>query len=253
MTDELDKESLQDLLVRRALGELAPEELEWLERALATNPALAADAASLESTLDLLGRSVRSKPPARLRARLLESARRELGVPVLAAQPERLASRPIARRRSWRFVTAASIAAAATVAGAVLVVDDLRLRRSLELHESAAAMLREPNIVLSFSLKGSGTAAAATGLVLLDLDARRASIAVRDLPPLPPTQSYHLWAQLGAKNVLCGEFTPRADGRILTQFAIPVDSYTAPIDKLILTIEAEAEPAAPLGAIAMSS
>lgn len=256
VTYELDNELLQDLLVRRVLGELSPAEREQLDRALASNPALAAEAASLERTTEMLGRSVRCAPPASLRARVLESARREIGNPpqkVFASDLRPAPRRPAARVWNWPFASVAALASAAAIACAFVIVDDMRLRRDLELQRSAAAMLREPNIVLAFSLEGSGASAEAAGIVLLDLDARRASIAVNNLPALPPQQSYHLWAVLESKNVPCGQFLPGRDGRILTQFAIPVDSYTSPIEKLILTVQEQDAAAAPLGPVAMTS
>ena len=89
--------------------------------------------------------------------------------------------------------------------------------------------------------------------MLLDLDARRASIAVLDLPAAPVGHSYHLWAVLESKKVPCGRFTPASDGRILTQFAIPVDSYTSPIERLILTVEPDSEQTIPRGTTVMTS
>lgn len=234
MSEEIDKEALQDLLVRRLLGELVPEERERLERALAEDSALAEEARSLDRTVERLAGAASAEPPARLRARVLGSG-------------------PVQRRWNLPLALAASAAVLATIACAVLVMDRIDLERRLDLQRSASVMLREPNVVLSFALEGSGSAAAASGVALLDLDARRASIAVEDLAAPPAGRTYHLWAVLESKSVFCGEFLPRADGRILTQFAIPVDSYTSPIEKLVLTVEARDARAAPQGPVVMSS
>jgi Anti-sigma-K factor rskA len=243
--DENEKEALQDLLVRQAMGEaLAPLERERLEQAQARDPGLAADAASLKRTVDQLALATEAEPPARLRARVLESVRRQTRPRVTS----------IARPRwQWSYAMAASVALLAVIAGAALLVENQRLKREIELEKIAATTLREPNVVMSFALEGTGGGAKASGRVLLDLDAKRASIAVRDLPKLPAGQSYYLWALLDSKKVPCGEFKADADGRIVTQFPIPVDSYTSPVEQLVMTIETGSGLTAPLGPVVMAS
>jgi len=251
-------QDLRDLLVRYVLGDLDTQEKLRVQIALQSDAALAREAVELRRTLDLLPLTTQAAPPAHLRERTLAGARERLADRVVEERdPPSVTSLAAAReqrgRFSWAWAATASLATAGSIACAVLVVDRLQLQRKHDLDMQAATMLLEPNVVKSFSLQGSGSASKASGVVLLDLDAKRASIVVRDLPAVPAGQAYHLWAVLENKRVPCGRFTPTAQGRIVTQFAIPVDSYTSPLQKLILTVEPDMDVAQPSGNEAMSS
>lgn len=241
---------MRERLVRHVLGDLQDDEAAIVERALRESAALAAEADELRKTLDLLPFATQSAPPAALRDRVLSGASVELGRGKVTALP---AARAQKRRFSWSLAATASFATAASVACGFLLMDRAQLQRETGLQMQAAKMLREPNVVSSFALKGAGTIAKADGFVLLDMDAKVASIAVRDLPAAPTGYAYHLWAELEGKHVPCGRFTPTADGRIVTQFPIPVDSYTSPLKRLVVTIERDQDVAAPTTAVVMSS
>jgi anti-sigma-K factor RskA len=245
-TIDTDQQEMRDLLVRYVLGDVEPEARSLMRRLLEADPALAKEAAELERTLELLPVTSAMPPPPHLRERVLAAARG------LTAPRSATARRPHDGARYWRLATVATLAASAVVC-ALLLVDRAALRHEFEQANRAALMLREPNVVLSFRLAGTGSASAASGVVLLDLDAKRASISVDNLPQAPQGYAYHLWAVLEAKQVPCGRFNPAADGRLLSQFAIPVDSYTSPIQKLILTLQPDNDQAAPKGAAVMSS
>jgi Anti-sigma-K factor rskA len=255
-----------ELLSQQALQQLDAAETVRLQRMLAEDPALADEAAELCRVVDLLALTTRCEPPQHLRERVLAAAR-------LAANSQPAAR--VVRTRAphpWHMFASWSLAAAASFACAILLVQRAEerqeiskerkqwteqtdhLNRQLDLKAKAASMLLEPNVVVDFPLDGRNPAATALGYVLLDLDARRASIAVLDLPPAPAGHSYHLWAVLESQGkVPCGRFTPEADGRILTQFPIPVDSYTSPIQRLILTVEPDHDQTAPRGTTVMTS
>lgn len=65
---------LHDLLVQHLLGEsLPPADRARLEAALASDPALRAEAAGLEQTLSQLAATVQATPPPGLRGRVLAS------------------------------------------------------------------------------------------------------------------------------------------------------------------------------------
>jgi len=57
---------------------------------------------------------------------------------------------------------------------------------------------------------------------------------------------YRLWALVGEKTSL-RRLRREPEGRVVTQFPIPVDSYTAPIAKLFLTVEPTPAPPQPTG------
>jgi hypothetical protein len=247
MNDPEIKEALQDLLVQRVVSEpLSPAETEQIGQATALDPNFAVEAASLERAFHSLAFTAQAAPPPRLRARLLESVRRAAAHP----QPTQTTNRWL---QSWRYAAAASVTLAFVVGGGLLALDDLRLRRTVEMQSQAIAMLSEPNIVMSFALQGTGRGDRASGIVLFDLDRKRASIAVSDLPALPPGQTYFLWAKLENKQVPCGAFQLTASGRLLHQFTIPVDSYTSPVEQLVLTIEKRRDAVVQDGPVVMAS
>ncbi len=270
--------TIADLLSQQALQCLDSETAARVQRLLADDPALAHEAAELGRVVELLAFTSQCPAPPQLRSRILSAAqsavssqsairsqsqldRKTTSTPAGATKFHHLAP------KRWPLLVSISLAAAASLACAVLVMErtelederstwatkQANLQRQLALETQAASMLLEPNVVLSFPLGGRRNASSASGYVMLDLDARRASIAVHDLPAAPPGHSYHLWAVLEAKNVACGRFTPAADGRILTQFMIPVDSYTSPIQKLILTVEPDRDQSVPRGTTVMTS
>jgi hypothetical protein len=255
-----------ELLSQHALQCLAPEDEARVQRMLADDPALARDADELRRVVDLLPLITQCAPPPHLRARVLAATR--------TATNTHSNVRQLPARR-WPLIASLAFAAAASLACAVLVSERAvereqwaqeraqdhqqwarereRFERQLELKTQAASMLLEPNIVKPFPLDALNAGGAALGYVLLDLDARRASIAVLDLPAAPQGYSYHLWAVLESKKVPCGRFKPEADGRVLEQFPIPVDSYTSPIQKLILTVEPDSDQTTPRGTTVMTS
>jgi hypothetical protein len=241
-----DKEFLDAQLAQLAFGELEPQAAAELRAAIAADPVLAREAQRSQRVLELLSAAQYTAPPPTLRAKVMSAAQVELD--------RRAPQAPVsARRRAWPLALAASVAVLATGASVMLWFQQQRLARDFQLQASAASMLREPNVVASFELAGIAQGQRARGFVLLDLDAKRASIAVRDLPPLPAGQQYALWAELADGTVPCGDFRPQADGSLVTQFPIPVDSYTSPIRRLTLTIEAAPGARVPTGALVMTS
>jgi hypothetical protein len=267
---------IADLLSQQALQRLDAETAAQVQRLLTDDPALAREAADLQRAVELLAVVSQCPPPPHLRARVLSAAHNTTsskspisakGIVEPAITTARDSNVHQFPARRWPLFLSTSLAAAASLACAVLILEraelevqhdrsikrEASLQRQLELETQAASMLLEPNVVLSFPLGGRSDAALASGYVMLDLDARRASIAVHDLPAAPPGHSYHLWAVLESRNVACGRFMPAADGRILTQFMIPVDSYTSPIQKLILTVEPDSDQSAPRGTTVMTS
>jgi hypothetical protein len=246
VSQSIDKETFEAKLAQHAFGELDPQAAAELRAAIAADPALAHEAQRSQRVLELLAAAQYTTPPAQLRGKVLAAASAELA----KSRPAQAVRTPPAR---WPLALAASIAIIATTASVTLWMQQQRLARDFRLQASAAAMLREPNVVVSFDLGGIAQASAARGVVLLDLDAKRASIAIRNLPALPEGQQYALWAELADGSVPCGEFRPQPDGTLLTQFLIPVGSYTSPIRRLKLTVEPKPGARVPSGALVMAS
>jgi len=244
MSPSDEAEALEEIAVRVVLDDVAPEERPELERRIAADPRLAEAVARLRATLDLLPHAAVTAPPPHLKGRVMRAAER---------RRERSPVRTV-RRRTWERPSFSTLAAlAASIAAMVLAWDGVRLRRDLELQRDVATMLQEPNVVVSFQLAGRGEGAGSIGNVSLDLDNEKGAIAIRSLEPLGKDRVYALWARVADEDVPCGQFRVDADGRTLTQFAVPVDSYTAPIAKLFVTVEPKDLPPKPTGPVVMES
>ena len=87
--------------------------------------------------------------------------------------------------------------------------------------------------------------------MILDLDGKKGAVVIRSLPALPEGQTYRLWAEVGAKMVFCGQFTSTAEERVVSQFPVPVDAYTEPVTRLVLTRESASAPRQPAGPAVM--
>jgi anti-sigma-K factor RskA len=150
-----------------------------------------------------------------------------------------------ARRIVWSRFAAAAAAALALALG----LDSYRLRRELSLQRDLSQTLLEPDVVHRFALAGT----AGFGTVALDMDAKRGAVVLRDVTTLPAGQVYRLWAQVGDRAVYCADFRAGPDGAVQGQFVVPVESYTAPVGKLFVTVEPAGPPTAPRGPRVMES
>ena len=231
---------VQERAAQYVLGELAPAERAELERRLADDAELAREVEALRRLIGILPLGAAVDPPPALRARVLAAVEPPAAAPAPAQRP---ASRLVVRL----------VGAVAAVLALALGLDAYRARRDLALERELRTALQQPNVVLDFTLAGRGDAAGATGRASLDLDARRGAVALYGLPALPPNRVYRLWAAVGGRTVPCGAFNADQDGRVVAQFAVPVDAYAAPIGRLFLTVEPAPPPAAPTGPPVMES
>ena len=243
MADTNKDDARFDEATRFVLGELPLDESARIEARLSTDPELAAEVRRLRQTLDLLPHAASQTPPAHLRDRVLRDAQAATRRP-LAPQ-----AHPPRRTSTW----APPLALAASIAALFFAYDAYRLRTDLGVQRELAALLSEPNVVLRYELAGVGSGSGSFGGVSLDLDDEKGAVVLRELPELPDGQVYTLWAKVGSDDVPCGSFRSNADGRVLAQFAVPVDSYTAPIKKLFVTIEPDKAAAGPTGPTVLES
>jgi anti-sigma-K factor RskA len=229
-----DRDSLHERMTQFVLGEMDDAERIAFERLLAATPALDQEVRELRRALSLLPFAVSETPPPQLRKAILSRV-----------APSASTSQRAAAWGGWL------VAAAAMGAVAILLVQNLRLDRDLALHREASRLLQEPNVTVSVALRGADDTRAA-GHVILDLDAKKGAAIIHDLAPLEGDQVYRLWAIVAGKPVWCGDFDPGADSTVRRHFPIPVDAYTAPISRLILTREPGADRAAPVGPTVMT-
>jgi anti-sigma-K factor RskA len=234
----------EDRLVEYVLGELRRDEAQALENLMQADTQLAAEVRRLRQVFDLLPYAAVTEPPPELRARVLDAAvarTRETAPPAPAPRAP--------RRIVWSQFAAAAAAALAMAFG----MDAWRTRQELALQREMTATLQEPNVVRSFALAGTGAARGAVGRVALDLDAKKGAVVLKGMPALPEGQVYRLWAKVNEKDVPCGEFRSDPQGAVLAQFVVPVESYTAPLGKLFVTVEPSSLPATPTGPTVMES
>lgn len=239
MSRLLDDET-EVLAVQYVLGELRADDAAAFERRFATDAPLAAEVERLRRTLGALPFATETEPPPGLRERIVTAAEVKAHGPVVGRAPRRIV---------WSRFAAAAAAALAVTFG----LDAYHTRRELRLQRQLAAVLLEPNVVKSFALAGTGAAGGAYGTVALDMDAKKGAVILEGLPALAAGQVYRLWARVGDKDVLCGDFGPRDDGQVLAQFVVPVESYTAPLARLFVTIESSGAGTVPSGPTVLQS
>ena len=189
-----DHDEPADDLVQYALGQLDEATTRALDRRVAADPAFAAEVDAVRRVLDLLPAAVATPPPAALRARVLAAAAAaESSAPRPAAAPR---PRVVQFPRATAWAAFAAAAALAVWFGAenrqlhsqlALVTTASEVRRAQDAREAALErdarmLLQEPNVVVAFAMKGEPGAPAARGSVLLDLDAKRGAVVLRDLP-----------------------------------------------------------------------
>jgi len=228
------------LAVQYVMGELRRDEAAAFEARLASDPVLATEVRRLRRTLGALPFATATEPPPGLRERIVAAAQ---------AETHDHRSGRLPRRVVWSRFAAAAAAALAVAFG----LDAQRTRHELTVQRQLAEVLLEPNVVKSFALAGTGSARGAYGRVALDMDGKRGAVVLRGMPALAAGTVYRLWARVGDKDVPCGDFGTRADGQVVAQFVVPVESYTAPLAKLFVTIEPSGGAGVPSGPTVMQS
>jgi anti-sigma factor RsiW len=256
MIDPADREALEDLMTRYVLGELGGDEAREMARLVQERPELGVEIGRLQHTLGLMPYAVVTAPPPHLRARVLEAARHTEAArpspPASIRDYEQTSPTTVPRRPARVLSIARVVGSIAALLIVALAWDGHRLRRELQLQRDVATTLQQPNVVRQFALRGTGFSQAA-GTAVLDLDAKRAAVAIRGLPKLPSGQVYRLWARVGDGTVPCGQFNADADGAVMSQFTIPVDAYTSPVRELFLNIEPGEQGPRPVGRTVMVS
>ena len=235
----LDPEAAEELAVQYVLGELRADECAAFERRLGEDAALATEVHRLRRVLGLVPLATATDPPPGLRDRILAAA----------AEQSRTRKAPRAATAPRRVVWSRFAAALAATLALALGIDSWRVHRELDLQRDLTRTLVEPNLVHQFALAGGG----AYGKVALDMDAKKGAVVVKGVPALPAGQVYRLWAEVGDKSVFCGDFRAAPDGAVQAQFAVPVESYTAPIKGVFVRVEPAGPPAQPTGRRVMES
>lgn len=221
------------ILIDYVLGELGPDETHALEAQLDRDPTLAQRLATLQRTWEILAYSAYQTPPARLGEQIQKQVQWQ----------QRWCTIP--------WVSLAGAVAAFLVLG--LGLDNYRLRQELHLVATANTTLQQPNVILSFSLHGTGSATLAQGQIVMDLDNQKAGVALNRLPTPPVGSVYRLWAMVGSKNIPCGTLRIDEQGQARSQLPLPVDAYAGKVVQLRITLETDQNTPQPLGPTVMVS
>jgi hypothetical protein len=258
-------EYVEALLAGYALGDLSPEEMHQLQTYLDQNPSAAIALEQLQTTLALLPLALPEQPPSSaLRSRILAAAQPVAAPTPVANHVVELASRrrlPVARG-TW--------VAGAIAAGLLAVLGFQNYRLSAEMvglkqavaqaqakakdqqaqlvnDQTAVAMLRQPDNRL-ITLKGMADQSSGS-LILFTMD-QKASLNLKNVPPLPDGRMYRLWAMVKGQKVYCTEFKPDVDGMV--SLMIPLDQL-GEARQVAVTIDPQAAPTVkPVGEMVMS-
>jgi anti-sigma-K factor RskA len=175
-------EELQLLIAGYVLGDLSPEEAAEFERLLAQNPAMAEELAQMQKALETAYTPPEVTPPAHLRLAILSNIRAvnpEIGVPVTTRTRITI---------PWRSVM--EVAAAALIAA--LALNNYRLQQALQMAQTET----KPYTPLIYTLDSTKADSKASATVVVNPNNLEATIAVKNLPPLPPGRVYALWTVL---------------------------------------------------------
>ncbi|MBC7972223.1 MAG: anti-sigma factor [Verrucomicrobia bacterium] len=258
-----------------ALNLLDDDERHWVEAQALENPELAAELAEHQLTVDALPYGTPTVPMAAdLKERLFQRLATEsvdasstatlipnqslqdaLTVPDSAPLPIREAAEadrsrvvPLRRRNGW-LQAAGAIAALAAIA---LLVDNYRLRQSVQADQAIVATLQQPDSIV-YSLKGTEKAVSASGSLVVNSSDKTAVVLVQNLPALPDGQAYRLWAipKGATKPTYCGQFNNNRTGTV--RWSLPEAVCSASVPQMLMTAESTTAPPVPAGPLVMKS
>lgn len=208
---------LEELLAGYALNALSPEETAELEHYLRQHPELEQQLSELQAVMGYLGQAFQESAPASLRTRILS-------IPHLSPAPT---SAPATPQHRWSWRSPCGAIAALLIVG--LSIDNVLLRQRLTaLQVEFTPASTEENYV--FHLAGTAEATPASAKVIVDIHAGEVLMGVQNLPPLPPQETYQLWAFTADQTgILCGRFNTDETGQAIAHFSVSPDLYTSPI------------------------
>lgn len=260
-----------------ALNLLDDDERRWVEAQILENPELAVELAEHQTTVNALPYGTPAVPMAAdLKDRLLQRLAAEPAEAPTLTVPPTLLSRslqeeqpvpdstplPVSgsqdtdsrviplRRRNVVWLQAAG--AVAALAAITLLVDNYRLRQSVQADQAIVTTLQQPDSVL-YTLRGTDQAANASGSLVVNSSEKTAVMLVQNLPALPNGQAYRLWAipRGATKPTYCGEFNNSSTGTVRWSLPEAVCSASAP--QMLITAESVTAPLVPAGPLVMKS
>jgi anti-sigma-K factor RskA len=255
-----------------ALNLLDDDERRWVEAQVLEHPELAAELAEHEVTVNALPYGTPVVPMAAdLKDRLFQRLATEPAEPAEMAEPllaplptldgqprshelpvrarDAARSQVVPFRRSRWLQAAGAIAALAAIA---LLVDNHRLRQSVQADQAIVATLQQPDSIV-YPLRGTEKAANASGSLVVNSSHKTAVVLVQNLPALPDGQAYRLWAipKGATKPTYCGQFNNDRTG--VVHWALPEAVCSTNVPQMLVTAELVTAPPVPAGTLVLKS
>lgn len=242
MAEPLPPHPLEELLAGYVLGDLSAAEAEQVTLLLADHPDLVKEVNQLREALATIPYGLPPvTAPEHLRAAMLDRA----------IAPSSQPSIPATKRRSLK--TWGSLAAVFLVA---MALDNFHLRQKLATSQNQItqqqdliSMLQTPQSRV-IALRGMDRLATASGSAVLAPGHTNVILVLQNLPDLPESQYYCLWAISGDRKQAIGWFQPNSQGYVFVK--VPLSSI-AGLSGLAVTIENLPTPQSPRGPLVMSS
>ncbi len=253
----------EELLAGYVLGDLSPEEIAEMHQLIAEHPEIVIEIDRFQETLAMLPLGLtESQPPSNLRDRIAAVAipkNEELPLASLLtnASLESANSSPkhSPRQRNFWKIAAITLGSISAIALSALGFDNYQMRQQvatnqieLQKYRQAIALLQSADNRM-ISLKGMGAIPAASGSVMIAPMEKTAMISIQNLMPIPPENSYRLWAIVDGKKVDCAQFRPDEQGKVFLK--VPLGSALKQSTTLIITIEPNKDMPEPTGEMVM--
>lgn len=285
MTRPIDDSNQTDLIAGHILGDLSPEEAARLDEALAETPELGAEIGAFGAAFSLLPYNLPLlEPSTRLKDKILTAASGSLAEPL----PGRISANsleasqtsvvPIAapHRRNWKQWIPTGIAAAALTAfgwnqiqlsqqfqQAAALQQQLQatkaelegLRRESQASQGTIALLSQPDTQMYplIGITNPNNGRISTARILANAGSVNVTLVAHDLPKLPKSQIYRLWAVATptAAPMYCGQF--RQDSGGIAKWVAPNAACTHKPARLLITLDAPTDPTTSAGPLVMKS
>ena len=247
---EADQPEIDELLAGHALGDLAPEDCEQVERLIRNNPALKERLEEFRASLQLLPLAlpINGEASPDLRERLVQ-----MDQPI-ASVPERRVSR---RHTLWKKRRQQIMLALVGLGLIVLGLQQQRTMQQLAAIEetlstgaTGATAARDGGAQRQISLISTNPAMRAAGELVVTGNRTHNVLLLNQLPPAPQGQVYRLWAQVDGEQVGCVAFAPTTQGHV--GLLIPTTPTTR-ADVISVSLESSPSGHTPTGPVVLSS
>jgi anti-sigma-K factor RskA len=253
----LPPECEQLLISGYILGNLSPAEAALFNEMLTENPALNEQVVAMQQALDLAYAPPEIAPPPALRQRILmaveSAANTETIKSVTIEKPNTVATPRYLL--PWNKILGAIALALITSLG----IANYRLWQSVPTAKTTNTQSEQ----LTYLLHGEDAINKSTAKLIVNRDQLNATLAVKNLPVLPPEKTYALWTVVGKDApytkdekgaILTAVFQVNKSGNFTQAITVP-QPHLEPktIQKIAITIEAVSAPQAHQGSILIST